>query len=149
MIECYAIPDHGGGTIMNGVYTRIRHAAAFAMAILCGLAGPSGAAGPTTTTPAPAAALPYNFYNEELLKLTPDERAAKLAAYLGFWCIGSKPFLMGVTRNGPSVGYAYWSLECVGSKSYAIQIAPDGKGDAIECEALKTSGQGRECFKTF
>jgi hypothetical protein len=138
---------------MNGVYTRLGHVSVLAMAIVCGLAGASGAAGPGTTAaapaPAPAAALPYNLYNEQLLKLTPDERAAKLAAYLGFWCVGSRPFLMGVTKNGPSAGFAYWSLECVGSKSYAIQIAPDGKGDAVECDALKNSGQGRECYKTF
>jgi len=134
---------------MNGVHTRLCHAAALAAALLCNAAGPIGAAGPSTKAPAATAALPYNFYNEELLKLTPEERAAKLAAYLGFWCIGSKPFLMGVTKSGPSAGFAYWSLECVGTNSYAIQIAPDGKGDAIECKALKTNGGGRECYKTF
>jgi hypothetical protein len=120
------------------------------VAILWGLSVPGDAAGPSTTAaPPPTPVLPYNLYNEELLKLSPDERAAKLAAYLGFWCVGAKPFLMGVTKNGPSTGYAYWSLECVGAKSYAIQITPDGKGDAIECEALKSAGQGRECYKTF
>jgi hypothetical protein len=90
-----------------------------------------------------------NKFNDELLKLTPDARAAKLAEYLGVFCIGTKPFLMGVTKEGTARGYAYWSLECAGSKSYAIQIAPDGKGAAIECSELKSRGEGRECYKSF
>jgi hypothetical protein len=114
---------------------------AVAAAILCGLGGPIAGAAESLTLD--------NTYNNDLLKLTPDERAAKLAEYLGFWCVGTKPFFMGVTKSGPSQGYAYWSLECAGAKSYAIQIAPSGKGDAIECSALKTSGEGRECFKAF
>ena len=90
-----------------------------------------------------------NKFNADLLKLAPDARAAKLAQYLGDFCIGTKPFAMGVTKDGPAKGYAYWSLECAGGKRYAIQIAPDGKGTAIECNELKSQGEGRECYKTF
>lgn len=90
-----------------------------------------------------------NTFNADLLKLAPEARAAKLAQYLGNFCIGTKPFAMGVTKDGPAKGYAYWSLECAGGKSYAIQIAPDGKGVAIECSELKNQGEGRECYKTF
>ena len=90
-----------------------------------------------------------NKYNDELLKLSPEERATKLAAYLGFFCVGTKPFYMGMTKAGPARGYAYWSLECAGARSYAIQIAPSGKGEAIDCNELKAAGQGRECYKTF
>jgi len=97
---------------------------------------------------APPAA-PDNQFNDALLKLSPDERAARLADYLGAFCIGTNPFPMGVTREGPARGYAYWSVQCAGGKAYAIQIAPDGKGAAIDCEVLKAQGEGRECYKGF
>jgi hypothetical protein len=104
-----------------------------------------GGATPGAAQTAPA----ENKFNADLLKLAPDARAAKLALYLGNFCIGTKPFAMGITKEGPAKGYAYWSLECAGGKSYAIQIAPDGKGAAIECSELKSQGEGRECYKTF
>jgi hypothetical protein len=107
-------------------------------AALCGLAGPPV-----------AAQTPGNKYNDELLKLSPQEQAAKLAEHLGLWCIGTRPFLMGVTKTGPAKGYAYWSVECAGEKSYMIQISPDGRGAAIDCATLKANGEGRECYKTF
>ena len=90
-----------------------------------------------------------NKYNDELLKLTPEEQAAKLAAHLGLWCIGTKPFLMGVTKEGPAKGYAYWSVQCAGGESYMVQISPDGKGAAVDCKTLKENGEGRECYKRF
>ena len=90
-----------------------------------------------------------NKYNEDLLKLSPQDQAAKLAGYLGFFCVGTKPFFMGVTKAGPSSGYAYWSLECAGARTYAIQIAPSGAGEAIDCNDLKANGKGRECYKSF
>jgi hypothetical protein len=90
-----------------------------------------------------------NRYNDDLLKLSPQEQAAKLAAHLGLWCIGTKPFAMGVTKEGPAKGYAYWSLECAGEQSYMIQIAPDGRGAVVDCKTLKSNGEGRECYKTF
>lgn len=90
-----------------------------------------------------------NHYNDELLKLSPQEQAAKLAAHLGLWCIGTRPFLMGVTKEGPAKGYAYWSIECAGGQSYMIQIAPNGQGAAVDCKTLKENGEGRECYKAF
>jgi len=90
-----------------------------------------------------------NQYNDELLKLSPPEQAAKLAAHLGLWCIGTRPFLMGVTKTGPAKGYAYWNVECAGGQSYMIQIAPDGRGAAVDCRTLKENGEGRECYKAF
>ncbi|HEV2187954.1 MAG TPA: hypothetical protein VGR70_12145 [Stellaceae bacterium] len=92
---------------------------------------------------------PGNKYNDELLKLSPQEQATKLAAHLGLWCIGTRPFPMGVTKDGPAKGYAYWSIECAGGQSYMIQIAPDGRGAAVDCKTLKENGEGRECYKAF
>jgi|HubBroStandDraft_6_1064221.scaffolds.fasta_scaffold1391974_1 hypothetical protein len=118
-----------------------RRAARLAMAIFCCVGGAMVAeAQPATIT---------NKYNDELLKMSPPDQAAKLASYLGFFCVGTKPFYMGVTKAGPSAGYAYWSLECAGALSYAIQIAPSGKGEALDCNELKANGEGRECYKTF
>ncbi len=107
-------------------------------AVLCGLAGLPAAAQTTD-----------NKYNDELLQLSPQEQAAKLADHLGLWCIGTRPFLMGVTKTGPAKGYAYWSVQCAGGKAYMIQITPDGRGAAIDCATLKANGEGRECYKTF
>jgi len=30
-----------------------------------------------------------------------------------------------------------------------IQIAPDGRGAAVDCKTLKANGEGRECYKAF
>jgi hypothetical protein len=90
-----------------------------------------------------------NEYNDELLKMSPEEQAAKLAAHLGLWCIGTRPFAMGVTKDGPAKGYAYWSVQCAGGESYMVQISPDGKGAAVDCKTLKENGEGRECYKAF
>ena len=91
-----------------------------------------------------------NPYNDELLRLPPGERAVKLGAFLGMGCIATKPFLMGITKEGPAKGYAYWSVGCAGGgSSYMIQLAPDGQGAAMDCATLKQNGQGRECYKTF
>ncbi|HXP04466.1 MAG TPA: hypothetical protein VN808_10125 [Stellaceae bacterium] len=99
--------------------------------------------------PIAAAQTADNRYNDELLKLSPQEQATKLAQHLGLWCIGTRPFAMGVTKEGPAKGYAYWSLECAGEQSYMIQIAPDGRGAAVDCKTLKANGEGRECYKAF
>jgi hypothetical protein len=123
---------------------RFWHKAAFAAAIICSAGLPAGAqVKPAVQSPA------ANVYNEELLHMSPEARAAKLATFLGQTCIGTKPFLMGVTREGPAKGYAYWSVECAGSGSFMIQLAPDGEGAAIDCKTLKENGQGRECYKAF
>ena len=90
-----------------------------------------------------------NPYNDELLKLSPQEQAAKLAAHLGLWCIGTRPFLMGVTKSGPAKGYAYWNVECAGGRSFMVQITPDGLGAAVDCATLKANGEGRECYRAF
>jgi hypothetical protein len=113
---------------------------ALAAALFYGLAGAATGV---------AQGVPDNLYNDELLRLSPAEQAAKLAQYLGFFCIGTRPFAMGVTKTGPSRGYAYWSLECAGAKTYAIQIAPNGKAVAIDCNDLAANGEGRECYKPF
>jgi hypothetical protein len=90
-----------------------------------------------------------NTYNEELLRMTPEQRAAKLADHLGLWCVGVNPFYMGMTKQGAAKGYAYWSITCAGTASYMVQITPDGIGAALDCRQLKAQGQGRECYKTF
>ena len=102
-------------------------------------------AGGAQVAPAPS----ENRYNDALLKLQPQERGAKLAEHLGLWCIGTKPFFMGMTKEGRAKGYAYWSVTCAGGASYMIQITPGGRGAAVDCRTLKQGGEGRECYKTF
>ena len=110
-------------------------------AVLLGMAG---------ATPSVAqVAAPDNRYNNELMSLQPQDRAAKLADHLGVWCIGTNPFFMGITKTGKAKGYAYWSVTCAGSSSYMIQITPTGQGAAVDCRMLKQQGEGRECYKTF
>jgi hypothetical protein len=115
-----------------------------AASIVLAAAGPTGAVGKSAKS-----VKGLNPYNDEILALSPPDRAAKLAAEIGIWCIGTKAFLMGVTKSGPALGYAYWSLQCAGDGSYAIQIDPQGKGLATACSVLKQNGEGRECFKKF
>ena len=81
--------------------------------------------------------------------MKPEARAAKLAGFVGPTCIGTDPFLMGVTKSGRAKGYAYWSLKCAGAQSYMIQLTPAGMAAAVDCQTLKQNGEGRECFKTF
>jgi hypothetical protein len=90
-----------------------------------------------------------NRYNEELLHMSPQEQASKLADHLGVWCIGTRPFYMGMTKSGRAQGYAYWSVTCAGGQSYMVQITPQGQGAAIDCKSLKEAGEGRECYKAF
>jgi hypothetical protein len=90
-----------------------------------------------------------NPYNATIMRLPPPQQAKQLSTFVGFDCIGTKPFLMGVTKQGPAKGYAYWSLECAGGKSYMIQLTPDGAAATIDCQTLKQDGQGRECYKAF
>jgi len=115
--------------------------AALAVALTCWVAG----MGVGLAQPGPA----ENQYNEQLLHMSQQEQAAKLATQLGLWCIGTRPFYMGSTKDGPAKGYAYWSVTCAGGQDYMIQIPPDGKGAALDCKTLKAQGQGRECYKTF
>lgn len=115
----------------------------FAAATLCCLAG--GVAGYAQVAPKPS----DNRYNAQMLQLKPEEQAAKLAEHLGLWCVGTRPFFMGETREGAAKGYAYWSVTCAGGDSYMVQITPDGVGAALDCRTLKAQGKGRECYKTF
>ena len=98
---------------------------------------------------AAAVAAVDNPYSDTLLKLKPANRAARLAQIVGYWCIGTNAFYMGISTTGPSAGYAYWSLSCLNSGSYAIQIDPHGQWSAVRCEQLAAHGEGRECFKKF
>ena len=102
-------------------------------------------AGRAQVAPAPS----LNGYNDQLLKMQVPQQAAKLSEHLGLWCVGVKPFFMGVTKTGAAKGYAYWSITCAGAASYMVQITPEGQGAAVECKVLKAQGQGRECYKTF
>jgi hypothetical protein len=111
-------------------------------ALLSGIAAVPGRA---QVAPKPS----ENPFNDEMLKMTPQEQAAKLADHLGIWCIGTKPFFMGMTRQGPAKGYAYWNVTCAGGQAYMVQLPPDGHGSAIDCKALKEQGRGRECYKAF
>ncbi|HVC51569.1 MAG TPA: hypothetical protein VND87_06075 [Stellaceae bacterium] len=98
---------------------------------------------------ATAVAASNNAYNDTLLKMKPAIRTARLAQIVGYWCVGTNAYYMGIAEQGPEAGYAYWSLSCLDSGSYAIQIDPHGQWTAITCEQLAAEGQGRECFKKF
>jgi hypothetical protein len=94
--------------------------------------------------------LPHlNPANEELLKLSPPERAETLARAISRWCIGTEAFLMGVIGAGPGRGNAYWSLRCADGTTWAIQIDPGAGATAIGCDEFAAAGGGRECFKEF
>jgi hypothetical protein len=90
-----------------------------------------------------------NPANEELLKLSPSERAEKLARAISRWCIGTQTFLMGVIGAGPGRGNAYWSLRCADGTEWAIQIDPEAGVTAIGCTEFKVAAPGKECFKKF
>ncbi len=92
---------------------------------------------------------PRNDYSAALQRLPPQERAARLAEVIGYWCVGTKTFLMGVAARGPEAGFAYWSLSCLNGDSYAVQIDPYGHAVAIACDVLAAEGQGRACFRKF
>ncbi|HTZ37730.1 MAG TPA: hypothetical protein VMB84_16990 [Stellaceae bacterium] len=95
------------------------------------------------------AAASLNPYNDELVRDNPTEQAAKLAGYVGPSCIGTHPFMMGMTKQGAAKGYAYWSVQCAGGRAYMIQLTPDGEAASVDCEEVKLNGHGRECYKTF
>jgi hypothetical protein len=98
---------------------------------------------------AAAAAAPHNDVSESIERMKPGERAAHLAQIVGFWCIGTETFLMGVADQGPEAGNAYWSVACLNGASYAIQIDPLGRPVTIPCNVLADTGKGKECFKKF
>lgn len=103
--------------------------------------------------PVPAAsrspAKSLNPVNDQLLKLPPSERAARLARAVGHWCIGTNAFLMGVVTAGRGQGNAYWALRCVDGTDWAVQVDPLGEVTAIDCDSFKEAGAGKECFKKF
>ena len=90
-----------------------------------------------------------NPAHDKLLRLSPPERAAKLAEAVGGWCIGTETFLMGLVTAGTGVGNAYWSLRCADGATWAVQIDPLAELVAIDCESFKENGGGKECFKKF
>ncbi|HEY1797742.1 MAG TPA: hypothetical protein VGG57_16645 [Stellaceae bacterium] len=108
-------------------------------ALLLAVAGIAGA----------AAAAPRNELSEQLERMRPAERAAKLAQIVGFWCVGTQAFLMGVAQSGEEAGNAYWSVACLNGTSYAIQIDPLGRPVTVPCSVLADTGKGKECFKKF
>jgi hypothetical protein len=98
---------------------------------------------------AAAIAAPRNDFSEQLERMKPAERAARLAELVGYWCVGTETFLMGVADTGPETGNAYWSVACLDGNSYAVQIDPLGRPVAIPCSVLADAGKGKECFKKF
>ena len=90
-----------------------------------------------------------NPASDALVKLTPSQRAARLAGVVGNWCIGTETFLMGVVREGAGEGNAYWSLRCADGAAWAVQVDPLGEVTAIDCDSFKQAGAGKECFQKF
>jgi hypothetical protein len=117
-----------------------RAALAISLTLLAGI--PAGVAQQSASS--------SNKANDKLMALPPAERAATLAQSVGHWCIGTEAFPMGVvTSGGPSQGNAYWSLRCADGTAWAIQIDPLAEVTAIDCDAYKANGGGKECFKKF
>jgi hypothetical protein len=112
-------------------------APALALVVVAG-----GAAGAAETH-----AKPLNPANQKLLAMKPAERTAALAKAVGHWCIGTEAFPMGMTPAGPAAGVAYWSLRCVDSSTWAVQIDPLGELTAMDCAHFDASAAGNECFK--
>jgi hypothetical protein len=90
-----------------------------------------------------------NPANEQLIKLSPADRAAHLARAVGNWCIGTEAFLMGVVTSGSGEGNAYWSLRCADGATWAVQVDPMAEVTAIDCDDFKEVAPGKECFKKF
>ena len=107
------------------------------------LAAGEARAAPRRTTP------PENRINQELLRLSPEERLPRLAHLVNPWCIGTEAFPMGELTSGPGEGNAYWSLRCADGSTWAVQIDPLAEVTAIDCATFKHAGQGKECFKKF
>ena len=87
-----------------------------------------------------------NSANDSLLAMSPDQQAEMLTKGIK-GCVGISPFPMGVTTTGKAKGYAYWSVRCKDGRSFAIQITPDSRANAVDCRALERTG--KECFKKF
>jgi hypothetical protein len=115
--------------------------AALALAASCSLAGAIAAE--------PRATAPINRANDELLRLSPADRAATLARAVSHYCIGTETFLMGIEISGAAAGNAYWSLRCAGGGAWAIQLSPFGEIVAIDCDSFNANGAGKQCFRKF
>jgi hypothetical protein len=98
---------------------------------------------------AAAMAAPRNSTSELLERLKPEERDARLAQMVGFFCVGTQSFLMGVADSGPETGNAYWSIACLNGNSFAVQLDPLGRVVTVPCSVLADTGKGKECFKKF
>jgi hypothetical protein len=88
-----------------------------------------------------------NSAHDALLGMSAEQRAKSLANGIGHGCVGTSAFPMGVTGSGAAKGFAYWSIRCKGGRSFVVQISPDGKAIATDCQSLQ--GTGKECFKIF
>jgi hypothetical protein len=118
---------------------RLTAIGAFAAVLWSLGAGPAAAAGSGNPT------------NDKLLALSEQQQAAALAKGIGHGCVGKRAFAMGVNPSGKAKGYAYWSIECVDGRSFAVQIQPNAKGSSmvVDCASLKKAGGGPECFRKF
>jgi hypothetical protein len=90
-----------------------------------------------------------NPANDDLVKLSPPDQAARLARAVGNWCIGTEAFLMGLVTSGRGEGNAYWSLRCADGTAWAVQVDPLAEVTAIDCASFKDASVGKECFKKF
>ena len=88
-----------------------------------------------------------NSINDRLLSMSAAEQATTIAHNVGQNCVGAEAFPMGVTNSGKARGFAYWSVRCKDGRSFAIQIAPNGETQVVDCRLLKENG--KECFKKF
>jgi hypothetical protein len=90
-----------------------------------------------------------NPVTDHLLALPEDQRIATLGKMVHHDCVGTRAFLMGLTRTGRARDTAYWSVACDNGKSYVIQINRDKKGTSFVADCRVLEGTGRECFQQF
>jgi hypothetical protein len=90
-----------------------------------------------------------NPVTDRLLALPEEQRIATLGRLAHHNCVGTRAFLMGVTRTGTARGTAYWSVACTNGRSYVIQINRDRKGTSFVADCRVLEGTGRQCFQEF
>ena len=78
----------------------------------------------------------------------PENRRIQILSAGITGCVGTRAFLMGVTRS-PYRGTAYWSLACADGRNLVIQISADKKGTSFVGDCSILQGSGRSCFQKF
>jgi hypothetical protein len=85
-----------------------------------------------------------NYGHDRLNALPPSEQAVALGRLdPDDHCVGVSALFKGMDKYNS----AYWSVRCEDSKSYLIELKPNGKTTGLDCSVAKILGI--DCFKTF